>query len=149
VRGVKVGRSLWSGMRAEAIEEVSSPCVSMQQVAAAKLNAHEDVLTPRVWRVARQGLGGVRTCSLLDLSGCMRTCRDLRFRLPYVVVTVRRSSHRRKRSPVIRSRAWVGGWLAENFWRAVCRTKTLTSRLDRSVAASRSLRRYHSCRRRR
>jgi hypothetical protein len=42
------------------------------------------------------------------------------------------------------------GWAAKKrFWHAICRTKTLDSLLDRSVAASRSLHRYHSCCRRR
>jgi hypothetical protein len=35
----------------------------------------------------------------------------------------------------------------KKFWRVVCRTKTSTSRSDRRVTASRSLRRYPSCRR--
>jgi hypothetical protein len=44
------------------------------------------------------------------------------------------------------SGGWVGG--REKFQRAVHRSKMSTSRLDRRVAAIRSLRRYPSCCRR-
>jgi hypothetical protein len=55
---------------------------------------------------------------------------------------------RESRSPRLeRHVGWAGGH--KKFWRAVRKTKMSTSRLDRRVAASRSLRGYPLCRNRR